>query len=132
MRVIKRNARCFRLVTSLSSSFSPLSYMDRAQNRKALCPIHFLLRRQRKLCRRKPKKQPRFCRKAAERRTSRPRRARESRDGIGSGGRIAEDLLRDFHVRIGVFAVIVGADLFCVIGIEDRAAHHDLAGGAAH
>ncbi len=41
MRVIKRNARCFRLVTSLSSSFSPLSYMDRAQNRKALCPIHF-------------------------------------------------------------------------------------------
>ena len=41
MRVIKRNARCFRLVTPLSSSFSPLSYMDRAQNRKALCPIHF-------------------------------------------------------------------------------------------
>ena len=41
MRVIKRNAKRFRLVTFNSSSFSPLSYMDRAQNRKALCPIHF-------------------------------------------------------------------------------------------
>lgn len=53
MRVIKRNARCFRLVTSLSSSFSPLSYMDRAQNRKALCPIHF--------CREKAKNKQRRC-----------------------------------------------------------------------
>ena len=48
MRVIKRNARCFRLVTSLSSSFSPLSYMDRAQNRKALCPIHFAAKKRKK------------------------------------------------------------------------------------
>ena len=40
MRVIKRNAQRFRLVTFNSSSFSPLSYMDRAQNRKALRPIH--------------------------------------------------------------------------------------------
>ena len=50
MRVIKRNARCFRLVTSLSSSFSPLSYMDRAQNRKALCPIHFCREKKARAC----------------------------------------------------------------------------------
>ena len=42
MRVIKRNAQRFRLVTLNSSSFSPLSYMDRAQDRKALRLIHFL------------------------------------------------------------------------------------------
>ena len=41
MRVIKRNAQRFRLVTLNSSSFSPLSYMDLAQNRKALRQIHF-------------------------------------------------------------------------------------------
>lgn len=41
MRVIKRNAQRFRLVTLNSSSFSPLSYMDWAQNRKALRLIHF-------------------------------------------------------------------------------------------
>ncbi len=42
MTVIKRNAQRFRLVTFYSSSFSPLSYMDQAQNRKALRLIHFL------------------------------------------------------------------------------------------
>ena len=42
--VIRRRTRCSRLITFQCSSFSPLSYLDRAQNRKALRPVQFLPR----------------------------------------------------------------------------------------
>lgn len=42
---------------------------------------------------------------------------------------VFKDKSCDFHVGVGVFAVPVCADFFCVIGVEYGAAHHNAAIG---